>query len=119
VDLVGFVPGIGKGTEYSCFLSVLHANYGWCAFYFEATHVMVYTYVMEHNLVYTLISIIAVVFVFLFAIEKFSKQVQYLAGDKFKYILEKMTKNTVNGTISWEPSSLRSYNHLLQQQSWR
>lgn len=51
------------------------------------------------NLLYTFSSILAVMFVFLFAIEKFSKQIQYLAGDKFKLGLEKLTATPLRGTI--------------------
>lgn len=54
---------------------------------------------MFDSLVYILFSIIAVVFVFLFAVEKFSHQVQRLAGDRFKYVLEKMTKSPTVGTL--------------------
>lgn len=51
------------------------------------------------NLLYTFSSILAVMFVFLFAIEKFSKQIQYLAGDKFKRGIERLTSTPLKGTI--------------------
>ncbi len=47
----------------------------------------------------TISSIIAVVIVFLFAIEKFSKQVQFLIGEKFKISIEKFTNTPVRGVV--------------------
>lgn len=45
------------------------------------------------------ISIIAIVFVFLFAIKKFSNQIQHLFGEKFKNILEKFTNTPLKGVL--------------------
>ena len=47
----------------------------------------------------TISSIIAVVVVFLFAIEKFSKQIQYLVEGKFKLLIEKSTDTPIKGII--------------------
>lgn len=54
---------------------------------------------MITGIFYTLSSIIAVVFVFLFAIEKFSRQIQSLAGDKFKMLVLTITKTPFRGTM--------------------
>ena len=54
---------------------------------------------MPTNLTYILFSIIAVIFVFLFAIEKFSRQLERLAGNRFKSIIQKITSTPVRGTI--------------------
>ncbi|MFZ2072686.1 MAG: hypothetical protein WA101_01905 [Minisyncoccia bacterium] len=52
---------------------------------------------MEQQFFSILISLIAVVFVFLFAVKKFSSQVQYLMGDRFKNLLEKFTNTPFKG----------------------
>lgn len=54
---------------------------------------------MFYNLIYILSSIIAVIFVFLFAVEKFSNQIQRLAGDKFKSIIQNLTSTPFKGTV--------------------
>lgn len=54
---------------------------------------------MPTNLTYILFSIIAVIFVFLFAIEKFSRQLERLAGNRFKSIIQNITSTPVRGTI--------------------
>jgi phosphate:Na+ symporter len=54
---------------------------------------------MVTYLIYTLLSVLAVIFVFLFAVEKFSRQVERLAGDKFKLIIQKMTATPFRGTF--------------------
>lgn len=54
---------------------------------------------MTYEITYILFSIIAVIFVFLFAIEKFSRQLQRLAGDRFKGIIQKITSNPFKGTV--------------------
>ncbi len=45
-------------------------------------------------------TIIALVLIFIFAINKFSKQVQGVAGEKFKNLLRKLTGNPLKGTIT-------------------
>ena len=54
---------------------------------------------MSQILFTTISSIIAVVIVFLFAIEKFSKQIQYLIGEKFKLSIEKFTSTPIKGIL--------------------
>jgi len=54
---------------------------------------------MEQQFFSIIISLVAVVFVFLFAIKKFSNQVQYLLGDKFKNLLEKFTNTPLKGVF--------------------
>jgi len=54
---------------------------------------------MEYNFFSVLISLLAVVFVFLFAIKKFSGQIQYLMGAKFKNLLEKFTNTPIRGVL--------------------
>lgn len=44
-----------------------------------------------------LVSVVAVVFVFLFGVTKFSKQMQYIAGDRLKTILEHFTRTPLRG----------------------
>lgn len=46
-----------------------------------------------------LVSIIAIVFVFLFAVRKFSNQIQNLLGDKFKSLIEKFTNTPIKGVL--------------------
>lgn len=47
-----------------------------------------------------IISVTAVVFVFLFGVTKFSKQMEYIAGDRLKRILEHFTKTPIRGFIA-------------------
>ena len=47
----------------------------------------------------TIPSIIAVITVFLFAVQKFSKQVQYLIGEKAKVLIEKFTDTPIRGLL--------------------
>lgn len=54
---------------------------------------------MFYTIIYTISSIIAVIFVFLFAVEKFSNQIQKLAGDKFKSIIQRITSTPFKGTL--------------------
>lgn len=54
---------------------------------------------MLYTMFSTISSIIAVVVVFLFAIEKFSKQVQSLIGEKFKLLIEKYTDTPIKGIL--------------------
>lgn len=55
---------------------------------------------MSLSLFTTVSSIIAVVIVFLFAVEKFSKQIQYLVKDGFKTLLEKSTDTPIKGIFA-------------------
>lgn len=48
---------------------------------------------MEQSTFAVIVSLIAVIFVFLFAMKKFSSQVEALAGDKFKGLIERFTNN--------------------------
>jgi len=54
---------------------------------------------MSSTLITVITSIIAVVIVFLFAIEKFSRQIQSLVGEKFKLIIEKYTNTPIKGVL--------------------
>ena len=54
---------------------------------------------MEQQFFNITVSLLAVVFVFLFAIKKFSNQVQHLLGDKFKNLLEKFTNTPLKGVL--------------------
>ncbi len=54
---------------------------------------------MPTSLIYILFSIIAVIFVFLFAIEKFSRQLEKLAGNRFKSIIQSITSTPLRGTL--------------------
>lgn len=54
---------------------------------------------MEQEFFSIIISLLAVVFVFLFAVKKFSNQIQYLLGDKFKNLLEKFTNTPLKGAL--------------------
>lgn len=54
---------------------------------------------MEQSWVSIIVSLIAVVFVFLFAIKKFSSQVESLAGDKFKSLIERFTNTRIKGFL--------------------
>ncbi len=54
---------------------------------------------MPTSLTYILFSIIAVIFVFLFAIEKFSRQLERLAGNRFKSIIQSITSTPLRGTL--------------------
>ncbi len=47
-----------------------------------------------------IISIVAVIFVFLFGITKFSKQIEYIAGDRLKVALEHFTKTPARGFLT-------------------
>jgi phosphate:Na+ symporter len=55
---------------------------------------------MEQSSTLILVSLVAVVFVFLFAVKKFSHQVQYLAGDKIKLLAERFTNTKIKGLFS-------------------
>jgi len=55
---------------------------------------------MQHEWITIGVSFISIVIVFLFAIEKFSRQVQYLAGDRFKSLLAKSTNTPVKGVLA-------------------
>lgn len=46
-----------------------------------------------------LISLIAIVFVFLFAVKKFSNQIEHLLGDRFKNLIEKFTNTPIKGVL--------------------
>lgn len=48
---------------------------------------------MEQSIFAVIVSLVAVIFVFLFAMKKFSSQVEALAGDKFKGLIERFTNN--------------------------
>lgn len=54
---------------------------------------------MEQQSINIFISLVAVVFVFLFAVKKFSNQMQYLIGDRFKNLLEKSTSTPLRGAL--------------------
>jgi phosphate:Na+ symporter len=54
---------------------------------------------MPTTIAYIIFSIIAVVFVFLFAIEKFSRQLEKLAGSRFKSIIQSVTSTPLRGTL--------------------
>ncbi len=54
---------------------------------------------MHENFYTIFASAIAIVIVFLFAIEKFSKQIQNLEGNKFKFYIKKFTDTPLNGTL--------------------
>lgn len=54
---------------------------------------------MEQSSFAIIVSLVAVIFVFLFAIKKFSSQVEYLAGDKFKGLIERFTNNRFKSVI--------------------
>lgn len=54
---------------------------------------------MTFTPLYILSSIFAVIFVFLFAIEKFSNQIQRIAGDRFKSMVQKITSTPLKGTV--------------------
>ncbi len=54
---------------------------------------------MSTHITYIIFSIIAVIFVFLFAIEKFSRQLERLAGDKLKSIIQSVTSTPLRGTF--------------------
>lgn len=45
-------------------------------------------------------TVIAIVFIFIFSINKFSKQINQVAGNNFKFFLEKLTKNPIIGTLT-------------------
>ena len=52
-----------------------------------------------YSFLYILSSIIGVIFVFLFAVEKFSGQIQRIAGDRFKDIVQRLTSTPFKGTV--------------------
>lgn len=54
---------------------------------------------MEQSWLAIIVSLIAVVFVFLFAVKKFSRQIEYLVGDKFKLLIEKFTNTPIKGVF--------------------
>jgi phosphate:Na+ symporter len=54
---------------------------------------------MEQSWTMVTVSLIAVAFVFLFAVKKFSHQVQYLAGDKIKSLVERFTNTKIKSLI--------------------
>jgi phosphate:Na+ symporter len=47
-----------------------------------------------------LVTVVALVFIFIFSINKFSKQIEQVAGDKLKTVLKNLTKNPVIGTLT-------------------
>lgn len=51
------------------------------------------------QIVNTLVTVFATLTLFLFAIHKFSKQVEHVAGDKFKSILQSLTSTPARGVI--------------------
>lgn len=51
------------------------------------------------DILHTFFTVLAFIAVFLFAIKKFSHQVEILAGDKFKASVRKLTSNPFKGTI--------------------
>lgn len=55
---------------------------------------------MEQSWTMITVSLIAVAFVFLFAVKKLSHQVQYLAGDKLKNLIGKFTNTKFKGLLS-------------------
>jgi len=55
---------------------------------------------MPINFFNIFVSIIAVVFVFLFAVQKFSRQINYLEGNKFKNILANFTSKPIYGVFT-------------------
>ncbi|MBU0612043.1 Na/Pi symporter [Patescibacteria group bacterium] len=54
---------------------------------------------MEQQFLSIFVSLVAVIFVFLFAVKKFGNQVQHLLGDKFKNLLEKFTNTPIKGAL--------------------
>lgn len=54
---------------------------------------------MDQQFVSILVSLIAIIFVFLFAIKKFSNQIQHLLGNKFKDLIERFTNTPIKGTL--------------------
>ncbi len=47
-----------------------------------------------------MITVVALVLIFIFSINKFSKQIEQVAGNRFKNILKRLTKNPVIGTLT-------------------
>lgn len=54
---------------------------------------------MEQSWLAIIVSLVAVVFVFLFAIEKFSRQVEYLFGPRLKNLIERFTNTPIKGVL--------------------
>lgn len=48
----------------------------------------------------TFVTVIALVLIFIFAINKFSKQIKLVSGDRLKLFLNKLTKNPIMSTIT-------------------
>lgn len=46
------------------------------------------------------ITVIALVLIFIFSINKFSKQIERVAGNQFKILLKRLTKNPIIGTLT-------------------
>lgn len=55
---------------------------------------------MEQSSALILVSLVAVIFVFLFAVKKFSYQIQYLMGDKMKAVFERFTNTKTKGFLT-------------------
>ncbi|HPS21684.1 MAG TPA: Na/Pi symporter [Candidatus Paceibacterota bacterium] len=55
---------------------------------------------MEQSWTMIIVSLVAVVFVFLFAVKKLGHQVQYLVGDRLKNLVDKFTNTKFKGLIS-------------------
>ena len=54
---------------------------------------------MEQEVFSIAVSFVSVVFVFLFAVKKFSNQIQRLLGNRFKNILERFTNTPLKGAL--------------------
>ncbi len=54
---------------------------------------------MEQNLCSVLVSLIAIIFVFLFVVKKFSNQIERLLGNRFKNLIERFTNTPVKGAL--------------------
>lgn len=54
---------------------------------------------MEQSWLAIIVSLIAVVFVFLFAINKFSRQIEYIFGPRFKNLMERFTNTPIKGFL--------------------
>jgi phosphate:Na+ symporter len=61
---------------------------------------MIYWYPMEQIWITTGVSLVAIIVVFLFAVEKFSRQMQYLVGGKFKTLLGRSTDTPAKGILT-------------------
>ena len=54
---------------------------------------------MDQHFFGIFVSLIAIIFVFLFAVKKFSNQIQKLLGDKFKSLIERSTNTPIKGAL--------------------